>query len=237
MTFPWVELLVALALAAVHLSAGALGKVDGAPRRRRLSAAAGAAVAYIFLYVLPGLASSHGDFHPDSEAFYFVIALAGFVGYYGIERHARRVAERAKSDEERQSGRLFWVHVVAFSIYGMVIGYLLLHRDSPGIVPLLLYGGAMALHFLAMDDGLRLHREGGYDHVARWILAGSVLVGWLAGWLLPLPDPVVDGLFALIAGAMVLNVMKDELPEQHKSSFGAFLAGAAGYSVLLLALE
>lgn len=40
--------------------------------------------------------------------------------------------------------------------------------------------------------------------------------------------------FAFLAGGMILNVLKEELPEERESRFTAFLSGAAGYAALLL---
>lgn len=66
------------------------------------------------------------------------------------------------------------------------------------------------------------------------MLAGCVLLGWLVGWMVEVPRAAVDGLFAFLAGGVVLNVMKEELPEERRSRFGAFLLGVIGYGALLL---
>jgi hypothetical protein len=42
-------------------------------------------------------------------------------------------------------------------------------------------------------------------------------------------------LTAFVGGSVILNVLKEELPEDRQSRFGAFLVGAAAYSALLLA--
>jgi hypothetical protein len=44
----------------------------------------------------------------------------------------------------------------------------------------------------------------------------------------------VAALIALLAGSVVLNVIKEELPKEHESRFWAFLLGTAGYAALLL---
>jgi hypothetical protein len=41
-------------------------------------------------------------------------------------------------------------------------------------------------------------------------------------------------LFAFLAGGIVLNVIKEELPEERESRFPAFVVGTGGYAVLLL---
>ncbi len=41
-------------------------------------------------------------------------------------------------------------------------------------------------------------------------------------------------MFAFLAGGVVLNVLKEELPEDRKSRFSAFAVGSAAYAALLL---
>jgi zinc transporter ZupT len=41
-------------------------------------------------------------------------------------------------------------------------------------------------------------------------------------------------LFAFLAGGVIMNVLKEELPEERESRFWAFALGAALYSVVLL---
>ena len=94
----------------------------------------------------------------------------------------------------------------------------------------------MALHFLASDFGLRQDYAQVYDHTARWLLAAGVLGGWLLGRLTRLPEAAVGLLFAFLAGGVVLNVLKEELPEERQSHFGAFALGASGYAAILLLL-
>ena len=148
MTLPFITFLLALGLAAVHLFVGVMGFLGGTPRSAWLSAAGGAAVAYIFLHLLPDLAAAHDREGVESEVVYFVVALAGLVAFYGIERQVRRHA--AEDGGEAPPG-IFWLHVGSFAAYNLIIGYLLLNRDGDGLAPLILYAGAMALHFLSSD--------------------------------------------------------------------------------------
>jgi hypothetical protein len=43
-------------------------------------------------------------------------------------------------------------------------------------------------------------------------------------------------LTAFLAGAVIMNVLKEELPEERESRFWVFALGAAFYTVILLAL-
>ena len=44
---------------------------------------------------------------------------------------------------------------------------------------------------------------------------------------------IIGLLFAFLAGGVVLNVLKEELPEDRQSRFLPFLLGAGGYALLL----
>ncbi len=59
-------------------------------------------------------------------------------------------------------------------------------------------------------------------------------MGWAAGAATTVSAAAVDALFAFLAGGVVLNVLKEELPEERRSRFWPFAAGTAGYAVLLL---
>jgi hypothetical protein len=48
------------------------------------------------------------------------------------------------------------------------------------------------------------------------------------------PHLAVSLLLAFLAGAIVLNVIKEELPAERESRFWAFGVGVVGYTVVLL---
>ena len=129
---------------------------------------------------------------------------------------------------------MFWLHIGSFALYNVLIGYLLLHREETGLAPLVFYFVAMAVHFVTNDFGLREDHKARYDAQGRWVLAAAVLAGWAVGLAGEVSDLAIGFLFAFLAGGVVLNVLKEELPEERKSRFWAFALGAAGYSALLL---
>lgn len=232
MTLPLLALTIACGLAGTHLLVGAMTFLGGVPRSRWLSGAGGASTAYVFLHLLPELAAAHDRQGVASETRYFLIALAGLVVFYGVERWVR-----CNTRGGGPPAGVFWPHVGSFAIYNLIIGYLLLHREEAGAGSMLLFGAAMGFHFLSSDYGMRLDHARRYDDQARWILAGAVLLGWLAGWLMEIPRTAVDALFAFVAGSVILNVIKEELPEDRQSRFGAFVLGVAGYGAVLLVMD
>lgn len=242
---PWLTVTVTAAFAAVHVLGGRMQFLRTVPRSIWLSAAGGVSVAYVFVHLLPELATRQQDFADAAtqagaiaglERHVYLLALLGLAIFYGLERLARGSARRRQrvSGIRRPSPRVFWVHLGAFAIYNVLVGYLLLHREETDARGLAIYAIAMGLHFVVNDYGLREQHGDAYDHTGRWLLAAAPVVGWVAGLRWELPAVGIGALFALLAGGVVLNVMKEELPEDRESRFLAFAAGAAAYSALLL---
>lgn len=245
--------LLAGGLAAVHVLAGRLRSLRVAPRSRWLSLAGGISVAYVFVHVLPEIADRQSRLAVDDgsssvalsvarEHTLFVVVLVGFAAFYGLEQFVQQSRRRTDRQavvgdaETRTSTSAFWIHIGSFASYNALVGYLLRHRGEAGVSGLVLYFVAMALHFLVNDSGLREHHRDAYDHVGRWILAAAVLAGLAAGYLVTVPETLLSLLFALLAGGVVLNVIKEELPEDRESRFWAFATGAAAYTVVLLSI-
>ena len=229
---------LAVALAAVHVLAWRVRGLDAVPRSRGLSLAGGISVAYVFAHLLPELAHSRealGSVGPDAEGTAWLLALGGLVVFYGLERAAE--TSRDDADPDRTEREVFWLHVGCYAIYNVLIGYLLT-AEMGGHSPekLAAYSVAMGLHFLVNDVGLRSHHKGRYDAVGRHLLAAAVVGGASLGAATELPGRAVAGLVAFLAGSVVLNVLKEELPDERESRFWPFAVGAVGYAALLTAI-
>lgn len=237
---------IALAFAAVHAFGGRLTFLRDIPRSAWLSAAGGVSVAYVFVHVLPELARSQetigeraargGGLLGALESHSYLIALLGLGLFYGLERLAKSSAGRARPRGERHaSSGVFWIHMASYAVYNLLIGYLLLHREETDLRGLVIYAVAMMLHFIVNDHGLRVAHGGIYHGVGRWILASAPPLGFALGLGVQVSPLATSALFAFLAGGVILNVLKEELPEDRESRFWAFAAGAAGYAALLLA--
>lgn len=253
-----VSFLAAVGLVLVHLFSGKLRFLDGTPRSAWLSAFGGVSVAYVFVHLLPELASYEetiaaavGERLPALENHVYLVALVGLAVFYGVERTTassrQRVSgtagelgeasvRRAEDAPDTTGGRVFWLSIGSFALYNLLIGYLLLHREQPGVRSLLLFFVAMALHFVVNDFGLRERHKRDFTHIGRWILVAAVALGWVIGLATELSKALVAVLIAFLAGGVVLNVLKEELPEERQSHFWAFALGAVAYTALLLAL-
>ena len=243
MTSALLSLALVAGLALVHLFSGRMRFLRASPRSRWLSAAGGVSVAYVFVHLMPDLAEEQetirratGETFSFLEYHVYLVALAGLATFYGLERAAKlsRGRRRLTGKVDATGPGVFWLHVGSFGLYNALIGYLMLHREEPGLGSLVLFAFAMGVHFVVNDFGLREDHKGAYDRAGRWVLAAAVVMGWAVGLVSEISEAALAVLFAFLAGGVVMNVLKEELPEERESRFWAFVLGAALYSAVLL---
>lgn len=191
----------------------------------------------------------------------FLVALVGFCLFYGLERLAERRAPITvqaqpamagaresgrppstdvleRHQEERPSRATFWLHLASFGIYNAVITYTLPLTYRTGVAFAVLFTIAMGLHFVLSDRGLQEHYGSLFDRwLPRLLLAGALVAGWLLAVVFaPTRSVTVSVLIAFLAGSVLLNVFKEEIPAARRSSLPWFLTGLVAYAALLAAL-
>ena len=230
-------------LALVHLVGEATGRAISnrlgwggrAHRRQFLSLAGGASVAYVFVLLLPEISEAALTVSSTTERAFlneqvvYLLTLTGFVTFYGIETAAVRRSRGTVEENEF----IFWAHVGVFAIYGGLVGFLLFHQEESDPLSLTLYAVAMGLHFLVTDAGLHRHHGLAFDRSARWLLAAGTLAGGVVGLLVPVPGLSAAMLLGFLAGALALNVLKEELPWVDEIRFVAFAVGALVFTILV----
>lgn len=233
-------LVAATALADTHVLAGRFHTLGDVQRTRALSFGGGVSVAYVFLHLLPEITFGQEELVASADRLMVsvdrpahLVALVGLSTFYGLERAAR--ASRSRFEEQTDPDRGFFaVHLGAFAAYSALIGYLLVRQaDASTAAELALLTGALAVHFVINDVALREHHQHQFHDVIRWGLALTLLAGWGAGALFEMSEGLASLLLAFIGGAVILNVLKEELPGERDTRFWAFALGAAGYAVLL----
>ena len=65
------------------------------------------------------------------------------------------------------------------------------------------------------------------------MLAVAAVLGWVVAFLTEIPEVTIAVLTAFLAGGVVLNVLKEELPGERLAKFRPFAGGALAYVVLL----
>jgi hypothetical protein len=233
--FPVATAAFAVGLAVVHLLSPLVPHDGSSQARKVLSFGAGTSVAYVFVILLPELAESAAHVGASlGSAFFaeqavFVSGLAGFVLFYGAEVFA---AENLDEPESSSFGYL--LHLGAFTLYSALVGYLLFHQEVPGLSNLFFYALAMAIHGIVSDGGLIHHHDRAFERHGRWVLSGATLFGASVGYLTDIGTLELGMLFGFLAGGLVMNIVKEELPAADQSLFVPFSLGAAAYTVLAL---
>jgi len=238
-----IGLALAVCLGLVHIFASRTQWLNKIPQQWWVSLAGGVSIAYIFLDIFPELSKAQAEVEHSGrpivgylENHVYILALVGLAVFYGLEKLALRSRSHRQDNhgEDRTHPGIFLIHVTSFAIYNATLGYLLYEAENQSWFEALLLFFALALHFLVNDVNLREHHKQDYDRIGRWILAGAILFGWVIGQTLQVDAAAVAAIWALVAGGIILNVLKEELPEEQESHFGMFVAGATVYSVLIL---
>ncbi|WP_143009486.1 hypothetical protein [Pelagibacterium luteolum] len=187
-------------LALVHV----LARYVNAPEKFRMSwksFVSGAALAYVFIHILPVIARHAVSVGQEAERWQyaewvFVTALAGTCAYYGVEKFTRASNHpNGRQRHAQPAGLLFFVHIAAFGLYNCLIGYMVIgYPPRNSLAGGTLYG-VLVLHFFSVDQNLRAKHRTLYDNVGQWIMSGAVLGGAFAGAANVLPQPLVIASF------------------------------------------
>lgn len=241
----WLSLVFVIGFVLIHIFSERMNLLKAVPQHRLLSMAGGISVAYVFLYLLPELGAFQeeleGKVKNESlsflESHIYLVAMLGLIIFYGLEQMVKS-SKRKQADihEEGVGVGVFWIHIGSFTLYKALIGYLLIREHYESARGMLFFFIAMGVHFITNDKSLRAAHKEAYDQYGRWLLAAAILIGWVFGLVSEVSELTVSILTALLAGSIILNVMKEELPDDRESSFISFCLGVVGYSALLLIL-
>ena len=239
-THLWIAFLATLFLVVFHyLSPWFADRLPG-NGRAFISFSGGVAVAYVFLHMMPDLVEYNkpiGHFllgnqwlSPFTELLIYIVALLGFLIYYGFDLVAERYQNKGHHDTW-----VYGLHLTMFCFYNFLITYTMSLRALGSLTATVLFTFAMALHFVLTDRKFcRLYKKK-FQHLGRFILMCALLLGWLFSVLF---DPVnilaAAFMLAFLAGSILLNVFREELPAAGLTSYCWFSFGALLITFILL---
>jgi hypothetical protein len=204
--------------------------------RRWHALSAGVAVAYVFVSVMPELeehrsavAESSLGAVLDTEKRIYLWALAGFVAFAGLSRLRTVPVSGA-----RRAGWLYSGTVLGYSLYVLLIGYLLVRREDTSVISLVLYVFAIGLHLFMVDDEMAEQYKQRYEASGRWLLVACVLLGWALGIANAFADPITSRLFAVLAGGVLITAVHAEMRAEEGPRFLWFVGGSAAYATILM---
>lgn len=237
----------AVAIACVQLFVARMTFFERA-ERRWVAFSAGVAIAYVFLDILPHLASAQvklqqakdGGVYGYLEHHAYLLALAGFVLFLGVVL----AGDAARDNRLRSETRLKELPVstllrgVAFAGYSFLIGYILQEHGSHRRQAVALFAAAMTIHFAGLSHLLRARTPGMYQRHLRWWVVVALLAGWGTGAFVGITDATFAMCFAFLAGAVIVVASAHEVPGLRESRrYLPFVAGATVFTGLLLMFE
>ena len=237
----FIALVITCVLMISHYLSPLLARIPGLGQRRVKSFAGGLAVAYVFLHMLPELVEGNDAIGraleetvaltPLLDLGIFILALAGFSIFYGLEL----LAARAKAKGPEASANVYYLHLFMYCLYNILITYTMPLRVQTGLGYAVIFTVAMALHFILTDRGFNRHFHARFSLAGRLILLSSLFLGWL---ITALTEPInvlaVSLLIAFLSGSVLYNVFREELPAERGSSYPWFMLGILLTSVLLV---
>lgn len=236
-------LYLAVGLALIHAFISKLNVVNIIPERRWISFAGGVSIGYVFLEIFPELGHAQKELEHSALPFVaylenhvYILALLGLLVFYGLDILAltSRRQNRSENNVDSTSPAIFWIHISAFAILNVIFGYLLQDVADHSLLQCILYFIAVALHFFIIDHNLREHHKTPYDKQGRWFLTAAIMMGAIAGKASRLNAAALSIVWSFLAGSLILNILKRELPDERKSCFGSFVGGIVLYTGLLL---
>lgn len=223
-------------LCLIHLFANRAYLLGWLWHGRFLSLAGGISFAYVFVSLLPELAEGQVSlekafkgFFPYLERHVYVIALFGFLFFYGMQ-------SLPSVKDDRWFNFNFWFSIGGYVLFNLLIGSAISDANNPDVRPLYLFTFVMGLHYFVNDHNLREKHKEEYEKKGRFILTLALVLGGILGAELKIPDAIIALLVSFAAGGIMLNVMCYELPKKKQESFLYFSGGACLYAVLLLAI-
>lgn len=233
MPYAGYALLSILVFALVHLFAEKARGLEKVTHGGLLSAGGGVAIAYVFIDLLPKLNENDslirnqwGELLPYVEHHAYIMALAGFLLFFGIDRSNALLKEKIS----------FPLALFSYSFFNFLVGYAVVDKNNPEVQPLVLFTIAMGLHYFVNDFSLSEKYGIKYQNEGRWILILSLLLGWFTGFMITLSAPAIALVSAFIGGGVILNVTRHELPKKTPHSFIAFCCSALLYTFILLTI-
>lgn len=208
-------LLVAIFLAVCHLVAPRAFGARLRFRRESESFAGGMAASAVFLHMFAELDQT---WELLGDRVHFLV-LAGFMMFYGAEGYALRFA--------RQRHHSFTLRFSMCMACAGLLGFTLLEQ-LPGTVGTVIVATiSLGLHTISGSNNLQ---EMFGDHYKQyrvpWLLAGATLLGAAISIAFECNPRAVDLLTALLAGFLLFNIFREEIPDPSRARFRWFFTGA-----------
>ena len=227
-----------LIIASCHWYAVVLASQSDSQQQRWASLGGGAGLAYVFVHLLPELASGGSElsetigmipYAPTNlvEAFLFFVALLGVLVVFSIDVLAQGQTSLSPISS--------WLHLSSFAAINYLYAYSLPSLISTGILYAVLFTVAVASHVLLADRFSVIHHPRRFRQRNRCIGSAALVLGLLNAFLLhPISDLTLAFATAFLGGGLLMTVFREELPAVNSTRLLWFLCGSGGMAILLV---
>lgn len=225
-------------IASCHWFAVVLASQSDQQQQRWASLGGGAGLAYVFVHLLPELASGGSElsetigmipYVPSHlvEALLFFVALLGVLVVFSIDVLAKRQTSLSSISS--------WLHLSSFAAINYFYAYSLPSLIGTGIVYGILFTVAIGSHVLLSDRFSVIHHPKRFRQRNRWIGSAALVLGLFNAFLLhPISDLMLAFATAFLGGGLLMTVFREELPAANSTRLLWFLAGSGGMAILLV---
>ena len=246
---------IAAIFSAVHLTAPKLYGSSERYEKAVISFSGGVAAAYVFFDLLPTIQKSGENLKlllPNyldylgqmsiSEVVIFGVAFMGFLVFFVSEHVAVHSRRRAAADTGQHVDsvaapkEVFVIHFSLLALISLLIAYNLRFEVRASLLGGLLFSIALILHFFGTDRTMEIHYRNLFERYGRYILSIMPLTGWALSALFPERQSEAAVFLAFVAGAVLFNVIKDEVPGTENGDPKFFVLGALIYAAVLILL-
>ena len=220
--------LVAIIFAAIHYWSRPLHKWLYASEKIAISFGGGMAITYVFLHLLPEL--EKGDVSLGQFSIH-IVTLIGFLLFYSAQHW---IWSQTKDDSQKHHRRAFWLQMIFVSSYNFLLIYSIPEQFEQSIPFAFIYILAMSLHLLSTDYHLSERYHQLFKHQGRFVLMAAITCGLVTDlWAEAANRTFSNTLTALLAGFLMFNIFKEEIPDHKDTRFFWFICGVVVYILLL----
>lgn len=204
-----------------------------------LSVAAGTALAYVFLALLPKLASIQAQVQASTavprfleKELAYLAVLTGLIMLLVLTR--KDLSTGIKEGTNWSPGAV--VVATIFSLYHAQVGYFLGEWPFRGLLASMAVGGVFGLHLTGINFHIWHHYPQHYLRHFRGIFCLFLLLGWLSAVVTDRLYGVMEASTAFIAGVIVMTAIREELPSNENVHLPLFLGSVIVTAFVILVL-
>ncbi|NQV09199.1 hypothetical protein HQ529_05085 [Candidatus Woesearchaeota archaeon] len=191
-----------------------------------LSFSSGLAVSYLMLVLFPELYKGVTNL----DRFIFLFVLVGFISLYLIDKYIYEFAEMDKVKDDLKVS-----HSIAFFIYHLFIGIVLVDFASKGAFSLTLFFIPVLLVTITTGVSFNeLHYDVKENRYAKLFLSLSTLIGMFFAVTFNIPQILNLMLIGVVGGVMLFLVVREFIPHEKRADPLYFIYGLLLYTIFII---